>query len=476
MNYLKIRATHGNLTIAGIPFTTLEFSHDIDSVSDLCESLIKFESPLIAWERLVRDAKCYLDAIKGKTCSKAMLNAMAESIMKSLSSFDSRTPEGEMQVEIMSYDRLMESFVDPEPLAKQHICDFMGCRHGVKLSLPWVPSIASGDIANRIARQYGVRLSSVDVVNDVWEVSKHTPLATMTLHITPDHPTLFGELPVSVLWETTKTNALRPLHDAIPVVGDVEIEIPWTANLTDIDVAGALCRKYGIDMLGEMIDSTVAIPSGCREIFFTLGAASTNDMYAGELKVRVKFTGRTTIRRRMPEATAKTNIADLLKGMDDHTITLDRDVAPSASELFSVLLDRVGHMPATMPVFMPAAWPADINIPNAKIQLYVSPDDNYYTGELWVIIERKVGRKSRVSRLFNGETFLSINMERQATVTADQIFDKLFGTSKDPRPVVNIMEESWEVSETSVSDTYTIAVSQNDEYFRGALTVNVTWI
>ena len=476
MNYLKIRATHGNLTIAGIPFTTLEFSHDIDNVSDLCESLIKFDSPLIAWEHLVRDAKCYLEAIKGKTCSKAMLNAMAESIMKTLSSFDSRTPEGEMQVAIMSYDQLMESFVDPEPLAKQHIGDFLGCRHGVKLSIPWVPSIASGDIANRIARQFGVRLSSVDVVNDVWEVSKHTPLATMTLHITPDHPTLFGELPVSVLWETVKTNVLRPLQDAIQVVGDVEIEMPWTANLTDIDVAGALCRKYGIDTLGEMVDSTMAIPNGCNDTIFTLGAASTNGVYTGELRVRVNFTTRTPARRRLPTVTAKTNILDLLKGMDDYTITLDKDVAPSASELFTILLDRVGHMPSTMPEFMPAAWLAYVNTPNTKIQLYVSPNDNNYTGELWVIIKRKLGRKSRVSQLFDGEPFRSISMARQTRVTADQVFDKLFGTSKDPRPVVKLVEDVWEVSETSVSDTYTLAVSPDDEYFRGTLTVNITWI
>lgn len=310
MQYLSVRATEGLLTIDGIPFQTLEFTHDIDSLKDLCTSLVKFESKLDEWNLIRMDAEHYLFSLNAKACSPRMLKALGDSLLDSLASFKAEPIEGELIINV----------------------------------------VEKGIVSLTVETS---ELGGVTHIDHVHE-------------------------------ERQPRGRKRPLREAFSSE-QITLKMPWMPLVTDVDVLSQLARAHGIDDLGVMVSVSNGVPGNTRLSHFTLAADSLNDRYHGTYTVEIEWTGRRPHRQAPRPEPVKENI-DKLLGCLRYDIQRDFERTPTAEELFNILAEDAGLELTRTPLFMPLAWPDDRSDPPTKVQLCVSPDDNDYTGNVWVFV------------------------------------------------------------------------------------------
>ena len=185
MQYLSVRATGGLLTIDGIPFHTLEFVHDIDSLKDLCTSLVKFESKLDEWNLIRMDAEHYLSSLNAQACSPRMLKALGDSLLDSLASFKAEPIEGELIINVVEkgivsltvetselggvthIDHVHE---ERQPRGRKRSLREVFSSEQITLKMPWMPLVTDVDVLSQLAKDHGI-----DDLGEMVSVSNAVP-------------------------------------------------------------------------------------------------------------------------------------------------------------------------------------------------------------------------------------------------------------------------------------------------------------
>lgn len=404
MKYLDVSSTGGVLSVARIPFEKLDFTHDIDSLKDLCTSLIKFESTVDEWNIVRMDAEHYLFSLDSKACSPKMLAAIADSLMDTLANFKASPSEGTLVVNIFEVGKVL-----------YETSEMGGVTH-------------------------------IDHVHEA----------------------------------RSQPDPKSPLSDAF---GDepITLKMPWQARVTDIDVVGQLAKVHGITKLDSLVDLAIDVPSNTRTTQFTLMADEHNRYFYGSYTLQIEWTGRRPhrIARSVPEQ-VKEHIDELLGTKTRRELTIHPDRSPSAADLYADLLEEADIELPRMPLFMPVAWPKDMRDQPTKVQLYVSPEDNDYTGAVWVIINwRKpatLENRLHINTLFNGRDGLTLNLERHTRITADAVFGALCAKNVSPTPQVELVSKEWEVRQIDMYTLVDITVSPDDPHFYGDLKVHINWL
>lgn len=416
MQYLNVRATEGLLTIDSIPFQTLEFTHDIDSLKDLCTSLVRFESRLDEWGLIRMDAEHYLSSLKSQACSPKMLTALGDSLLDSLANFKAEPIEGELIINVIEVGAVIYG---------------KGKDDGVPLTLETT------------------EIGGVTHVDHVHE-------------------------------ERQPRGRKRPLREAFSSE-QITLKMPWQARVTDIDVLSQLARVHGIDNLGELVSVSNDIPGNTRLSHFTLTADSLNDRYHGTYTVAIEWVGRRPHRTTSVPEPVKENIDILLGAHARYEITLNPELSPSAEELFSILAEDAGLELPRAPLFMPAVWPNDGRTAPVKVQLYVSIDDNDYTGSVWVIVNwrsraRKGQEKRHISHLFNGRENHNLKMMRCGSITPYGVFAALNRHSGEATPDVLFTDANWTIGDNDTATQVGLSVSSDDVNYYGSLNVHINWV
>lgn len=194
MQYLSVRATEGLLTIDSIPFQTLEFTHDIDSLKDLCTSLVRFESRLDEWSLIRMDAEHYLFSLRSQACSPRMLKALGDSLLDSLANFKAEPIEGELIINIVEVGTSALAVETSEiggVIHIDHVHETQSVRgkkrplreafdtEQLTLRMPWMPLVTDVDVLTHLARDHGI-----DNLGEMVSVSNGVPGNTRLSHFT----------------------------------------------------------------------------------------------------------------------------------------------------------------------------------------------------------------------------------------------------------------------------------------------------
>jgi hypothetical protein len=405
MKYLDVSSTGGLLSVAGIPFEKLAFTHDIDSLKDLCTSLVKIESTVDEWNLVRMDAEHYLFTLDAKACSPKMLAAIGDSLMDTLANFKASPLEGTLIINIFELGKV--------------VCE----------------------------------TSEIGGVTHIDHV--HEP-------------------------RTLKGRKV-PLGDAFDGK-TIVLKMSWQPRINDTDVTRQLAMVHGINNLDCIVSMSKDVPSNARTTDFILTADSNNGRYYGSYTVQIEWTGRRPHRAtsRVAAEPVKENIDELLRNRSGREITIHPDRTPSAADLYADLLDEADVELPRMPLFLPVAWPDDTRDQPTKVMLCVSPDDNEYTGSVWVTINwRKsvtIDNRLHINSLFNGREGLTLNLERHTHITADAVFSALCAKCVTAMPDVKLVNNEWKIQ---LSDMYTlvdISVSPDDSHFYGDLKVHINWL
>lgn len=405
MKYLSVHATGGVMTIDRIPFERLEFTHDIDSLKDLCTSLVKIESTVDEWDLIRIDAKHYLSTLSTQTCSPKMLEALGDSLMDSLANFKATPIEGELIISI----------------------------------------IERGSVVYELTEAGGI--THIDHVHEV----------------------------------ASPCGKKRPLREAF-AVEQLTLKMPWQPRVTDIDVLSQLARAHGIDNLGMIVGVSNDVPGDTRLSHFTLVADQYNDTYHGSYTVNIEWTGRRPQRSaaRAEPVSVKEDIDQLLGADTQRELTVHPDSSPSAAELYADLLSSVDVELPRMPLFMPVVWPKDMRDKPTKVQLYVSPEDDTYTGDVWVIINWRtsvtIEGRVHLSSMFDGVENHKLILGRRTSITADDVYAALCKHASKALPGVKLNRAGWKIRLVDFETLVEITVSPEDDNFYGSLRVRINWV
>lgn len=214
MQYLSVRATEGLLSIDGIPFQTLEFTHDIDSLKDLCTSLVKFDSKLDEWNLIRMDAVHYLFSLNAQACSPRMLKALGDSLLDSLASFKTEPIEGELIINVVEkgivsltvetselggvthIDHVHE---ERQPRGRKRPLREVFSSEQITLKMPWMPLVTDVDVLSQLAKGHGI-----DNLGEMVSVSNAVPGNTRLSHFTLTADSLndrfHGTYTVEIVW------------------------------------------------------------------------------------------------------------------------------------------------------------------------------------------------------------------------------------------------------------------------------------